>query len=163
MSEDAPTIVIVVIDVGMPKLPVTARDHFGKCIEQEDKGVAERKFEFKLTEVVQDVHDRAGNFKDDHVVARVSLTDEQDPFGNNVVPEDERSEGEKLLEVIGLVTELPGRHEQRRKDLPKLGKELPKLAEDRFDDFHEAPPKRNATLSQKASKALFMVLKACLN
>jgi len=100
---------------------------------------------------------------DDHVVARVSLTDEQDPFRNHVIPENERSEGENLLEVIGLVTELPGRHEQRREDLPKLGKELPKLAEDRFDDFHEAPPKRNATLSQKASKALLMVLKACLN
>lgn len=142
MSEDAPTIVIVVIDVGMPKLPVTARDHFGKCIEQEDKGIAQRKFELKLTEVVQDVHDRARDFKDDHVAGRVSLTDEQDPFGNNVVPKDERTEGDNFLEVIALVLEPPGRHDQRRKKLPKLGEEFAKPIEDRFDCFHEAPPKR---------------------
>ena len=86
-----------------------------------------------MTEAVQDVHDRRRDFKDDHVVAWVSLTDEQDPFRNHVIPKDERTEGENLLEVIGLVIEPPGRHEQRRKDLPKLGEELPKLVEDRFD------------------------------
>src|SRR6266498_1511675 len=76
VSVEAPALSVFVVDVGMPILPVTARDHFGKYIEQEDKDVTQRLLEFQLTETAQDVHDRRRDFKDDHVVARVSLTDE---------------------------------------------------------------------------------------
>ena len=52
MSLDAPAFVFHIIDVGMSKLPMTARDHFGKRIEQEDKEVTERHLELELTETV---------------------------------------------------------------------------------------------------------------
>ncbi len=132
MSVEAPACIVFVVDVGMSKLPMTARDRFGKRIEQAYKEITQRHLEFELTKTVQDVHDRRRDFKDDHVVTWFSLTDEQDPFGNHIVRKDERTEGENLLEVIGLVIEPPGRSKQRRKDSPKFGDELPKSVEAGF-------------------------------
>ena len=52
MSMEAAAFSVFVVDVGVPKLPVTARDHFGKRIEQEDKEVTQRQLELELTETV---------------------------------------------------------------------------------------------------------------
>ena len=68
MSVEAPACIVFVVDVGMSKLPMTARDRFGKRIEQAYKEITQRHLEFELTKTVQDVHDRRRDFKDDHVV-----------------------------------------------------------------------------------------------
>jgi hypothetical protein len=155
MSMEAPAFSVFVVDVGVPKLPITARDHFGKCIEQQDKQVTQCQLELELTEAAHDIHDRCRNFQDNQVVAWFSLTDEQDPFRNHVIRKDEWTHGENFLKVIGPVIQSPGRDEQRRKDLPKLAEELPKLAEDRFVIFHKRPPEPEYKKTPAKTEALF--------